>query len=229
VFMWRDSDKSWMVNLSTGTGFIAQQWSGAWGSDGPISTGDLNGDGKTDVFMWRDFDKSWMINLSTGKGFDAKQWDGAWDGGVTQIIVGDFNGDHKSDVLIYETDYNPMENNISTGSAFNRQAWRWTNPPPPHPVLCLGQACSAGQICTEDACCQREDVYDVTFPEPGQPNNCTGVLPGGNVVAAGCACRNPSDYGKCLRAGRTPCGSSCCPFGFTGCRQVSGSFYCSLF
>jgi hypothetical protein len=49
-------------------GFAMQRWTGAWGSDGPIFTGDLNGDGKTDVFMWRDSDKSWTVNLSTGSG-----------------------------------------------------------------------------------------------------------------------------------------------------------------
>ena len=40
-----------------------QEWTGAWGSDGPIFTGDLNGDGKTDVFMWRDSTKTWTVNL----------------------------------------------------------------------------------------------------------------------------------------------------------------------
>ena len=33
------------VNLSTGSGFVGQTWRGAWGSDGPIFVGDLNGDG----------------------------------------------------------------------------------------------------------------------------------------------------------------------------------------
>src|SRR3989441_3117375 len=69
--MWRDAGNCWIVNISTGTGFVQQRWTGAWGSDGPIFTGDLNGDGMTDVFMWRNADKSWTINLSTGtlKGF----------------------------------------------------------------------------------------------------------------------------------------------------------------
>ena len=46
-------------------GFALKVWHGAWGSDGPIHTGDLNDDGKTDVFMWRDSDKDWTVNLST--------------------------------------------------------------------------------------------------------------------------------------------------------------------
>jgi hypothetical protein len=32
-------------------GFHVERWTGAWGSDGPIITGDFNGDGKTDVMM----------------------------------------------------------------------------------------------------------------------------------------------------------------------------------
>ena len=36
---------------ATQNGFAMQRWTGAWGSDGPIFTGDLNGDRKTDVFI----------------------------------------------------------------------------------------------------------------------------------------------------------------------------------
>jgi len=60
-----------LANAALPNGFAADRWLGAWGSDGPIFTGDLNGDGKTDVFMWRDADKSWTVNLSTGSGFNA--------------------------------------------------------------------------------------------------------------------------------------------------------------
>jgi hypothetical protein len=227
VFMWRDSDKDWMINLSTGKGFNAQQWGGAWGSDGPIFTGDLNGDGKTDVFMWRDSDKDWMINLSTGKGFNAQQLRGAWGVAAAQIVVGDFNGDRKADVLMYETDYNPMEINIATGSGFDSQYWRWTNPPIPPPTLCLGEVCAPFQICTQDACCRREDAYDVMFPEPGEPNSCDYAIPG--VPAHGCGCRNPSAYGLCIREGKTPCGGGCCPWGLDVCRDIGGELYCSIF
>jgi hypothetical protein len=81
-------------------GFAMQRWLGAWGSDGPIFTGDLNGDGKTDVFMWRDSDKSWTVNLSSGAGFAMQRWVGAW-GSDGPIFTGDLNGDGKTDVYMW--------------------------------------------------------------------------------------------------------------------------------
>jgi hypothetical protein len=88
------------VNLSTGKGFNQEEWKGGWGSDGPIFTGDFNGDGKTDVMMWRDSTKSWTVNLSTATGFNTLEWGGAW-GSDGPIITGDFNGDGKTDVMMW--------------------------------------------------------------------------------------------------------------------------------
>ena len=122
VFMWRDPDKSWTVNLSTGSGFNALRWTGAWGSDGPIFTGDLNGDGRTDVFMWRDSDKSWTVNLSTGSGFTAQRWTGAW-GSDGPIFTGDLNGDGRTDVFMWRGADNSWTVNLSTGSGFTMQRW----------------------------------------------------------------------------------------------------------
>ena len=52
------------MNLSTGAGFEMKRLLGAWGSDGPIFVGDLNGDAKSEVFMWRAADNSWTINFA---------------------------------------------------------------------------------------------------------------------------------------------------------------------
>jgi hypothetical protein len=122
VFMWRDSDKSWTVNLSTGSGFIQQKWTGGWGSDGPIFTGDLNGDHKTDVFMWRDSDKSWTVNLSTGSGFTQQKWTGGW-GSDGPIFTGDLNGDGKTDVFMWRDSDKSWTVNLSTGSGFTQEKW----------------------------------------------------------------------------------------------------------
>ncbi len=120
--MWRNSDKSWTVNLSTGTGFAMQRWTGAWGSDGPIHVGDLNGDGKTDVFMWRQSDNSWTVNLSNGNGFMMQRWIGGCENSKS-YIVNDFNGDNKSDVAIWNDGTKQWVINLSLGNGFAMQTW----------------------------------------------------------------------------------------------------------
>jgi hypothetical protein len=120
VFMWRDSNKDWTVNISNGHGFDAAIWQGDWGSDGPIFVGDLNGDGKTDVFMWRDSNKDWTVNISNGHGFDAAIWQGAW-GSDGPINVGDLNGDGKTDVFMWRGDTWTV--NLSTGSNWAPAEW----------------------------------------------------------------------------------------------------------
>jgi hypothetical protein len=113
----------WRVNLGKATTFDVHTWAGAWGSDGPIITGDFNGDGKTDVMMWRNATKSWTVNLSTGSGFNALEWKGAW-GSDGPIITGDFNGDGKTDVMMWRNATKSWTVNLSTGSGFNALEWK---------------------------------------------------------------------------------------------------------
>ena len=115
------------------SGFVAGRWTGAWGSDGPIQTGDLNGDGKTDVFMWRSSDKDWTVNLSTGSGFTMQRWTGAW-GSDGPIHTGDLNGDGKTDVFMWRSSDKDWTVNLSTGSAFTMQRWTgaWGSDGPIH-------------------------------------------------------------------------------------------------
>jgi FG-GAP-like repeat len=103
-------------------GFIQQEWKGAWGSDGPIFTGDLNGDGKTDVFMWRNSTHSWTVNISNGNGFEQQEWQGAW-GSDGPIFTGDLNGDGKTDVFMWRNSTHSWTVNISTGKTFIQQEW----------------------------------------------------------------------------------------------------------
>src|SRR5262249_56502657 len=107
-------------------GFTGYQWNGDWGSDGPIWTGDLNGDGLTDVFMWRDSTKDYSVNLSTGSGWIAQRWQGDWATDAAspdQVYVCDLNGDGKDDVFMFRASTNDWSVNLSTGSNF--AAYRW--------------------------------------------------------------------------------------------------------
>ncbi len=114
-------------------GFTGQTWTGAWGSDGVIHVGDLNGDSKTDVFMWRDASKSWMVNISNGTGFSINEWKGAW-GSDGAINVGDLNGDGKMDVFMWKDASKSWMVNLSTGDGFNIVEWTgaWGSDGPIH-------------------------------------------------------------------------------------------------
>jgi len=106
----------------TQVNFTQQKWIGAWGSDGPIMTGDLNGDGKTDVFMWRNSSHTWTVNLSTGTGFQQLEWTGAW-GSDGPIETGDLNGDGKIDVFTWRNSSHTWTVNLSTGTGFQQLEW----------------------------------------------------------------------------------------------------------
>ena len=110
------------TSLDSPNGFSMQAWAGAWGTDGPNYTGDLNGDGKTDVFMWRDFNKDWTVNLSSGAGFTMQAWSGAW-GSDGPTFTGDLNGDGRTDVFMWRDADKSWMVNLSTGSGFNAQRW----------------------------------------------------------------------------------------------------------
>lgn len=110
------------TSLDSPNGFSMQAWAGAWGTDGPNYTGDLNGDGKTDVFMWRDSNKDWTVNLSSGAGFTMNVWTGAW-GSDGPTFVADLNGDRRTDVFMWRDSDKSWMVNLSTGSGFNMQRW----------------------------------------------------------------------------------------------------------
>ncbi len=101
--------------------FDMQKWTGAWGSDGHINTGDLNGDGKTDVFMWKDAIKTWTVNISNGTGFTMQAWPG-W-GTTSKVYTGFLNNDRKTDVFFWDEMEKVWRINLSTGTGFEKTTW----------------------------------------------------------------------------------------------------------
>ncbi|MEU8435094.1 FG-GAP-like repeat-containing protein [Streptomyces sp. NPDC029216] len=141
---------------SNGTGFNApvKVWdniasgSGSWNwSRSKVTTGDFNGDGKTDIGVLynngQDTDGTnhtafWTFT-STGSGFSnpVKKWDStaSWNWNRSKLTSGDFNGDGKTDVgILYNNGQQADGTNItalwtmtSTGSGIGAPVKKWDN------------------------------------------------------------------------------------------------------
>ncbi|MFF4755665.1 FG-GAP-like repeat-containing protein [Streptomyces sp. NPDC002514] len=141
------------VFTSTGTAFNAPTvaWDSgtmSWNWDrSKLTSGDYNGDGKTDIGVLYDYDqtadgkfqsKLWVFT-STGTAFNAPTV--AWDSGTTgwnwdrsKLTSGDYNGDGKTDIaVLYDYDQTADGKNhsklwwafTSTGTAFNPPTVAW--------------------------------------------------------------------------------------------------------
>ncbi|MER6051026.1 FG-GAP-like repeat-containing protein [Streptomyces sp. NPDC001793] len=115
----RNQSALWVFS-STGDGFKAPRkvWDSAsdswnWNAS-KLTTGDFNGDGKTDLAVLYDYGRTddgkrnhtglWIFS-STGDGFKAprKVWDSAsdsWNWNASKLTTGDFNGDGKTDLAV---------------------------------------------------------------------------------------------------------------------------------
>ncbi|MFC4326505.1 FG-GAP-like repeat-containing protein [Streptomyces andamanensis] len=114
----KNQTKLW-VFTSTGTGFQAPKivWdsgSTSWNwNSSKLTSGDYNGDGKTDIGVLYNYGQTtdgrnhtglWAFN-STSDGFQApsKVWDSgsdSWNWNASKVASGDFNGDGKMDVAV---------------------------------------------------------------------------------------------------------------------------------
>ena len=84
--------------LNNGSGFDYQ--AGTWSSRWVVRTGDLNGDGRTDVFAYNTTSGAWYQCIYNGHGFDSAG--GSWSAGW-QVSMTDLNGDMLCDVLVYNS------------------------------------------------------------------------------------------------------------------------------
>ncbi|MEJ7637256.1 MAG: M57 family metalloprotease [Singulisphaera sp.] len=104
---WNDRGKAtFSVYPSDGTKFLFwSHWAiqdGGWGDEVKWTSGDFNGDGKTDIgAIWNNNGANVLtVRLSTGKAFTAQHWlenGGGWMN-TTAWMAGDFNGDGKCDM-----------------------------------------------------------------------------------------------------------------------------------
>ncbi len=110
----------WLFLDNQGNGKLSPvlAWSSGTGGWDPsrtkISSGDFNGDGKTDIAMLYDYGSDgaglWSMisngtTLSPSNGGNRAWYSGvgAWDASRTKLVCGDFNGDSRSDVyLLYD-------------------------------------------------------------------------------------------------------------------------------
>lgn len=118
----RSTSKLWMF---TSTGDTLQAPTVAWDSGATswtwdrskLTSGDYNGDGKTDIAMLYDYDqtaegknqsKLWWAFTSSGSAFQAPKvvWDSgdsSWNWDTSKITSGDYNGDGKTDIgVLYD-------------------------------------------------------------------------------------------------------------------------------
>ena len=110
------------VHLSKGDHFDIQTWTSSLNicSTIPISVGDFNGDGQSDILLISS--TSGVVLLSTGNDFTDYQSNWRFDAnGAGLNYIGDFNGDGKLDVLVKKDGGDQLY--LNTGSGFTLQIW----------------------------------------------------------------------------------------------------------
>ncbi len=130
-----ESGEWWVAESNeTGTGFTNARW-GKWSTAVTwvdVTTGDFNGDGRTDIAGRVAESGEWWVAESneTGTGFANARW-GRWSTAVTwvDVMTGDFNGDSRDDIVGRVTangDWWVAKANTA-GTAFSNERWgRWS-------------------------------------------------------------------------------------------------------
>jgi RHS repeat-associated protein len=139
----------WRISLSTGTGFVTQDWSTSpyvaiddnTDDKEQIITGDFNGDGKTDIAHARSGWEGWRVSLSNqdGNGFITQMWSSGSYYAIEPcdsvsctatpyyyVLTGDFNGDGKTDIAYAHTsNWNKWRISFPNkdGNGFTTEEW----------------------------------------------------------------------------------------------------------
>ncbi len=134
----------WMVAVLNGSGWGMSQWSGpkaGWPVSNLCFTGDLNGDGKTD--LWCETAASsglWNVALSIGYAWTTSQWSGPQVGSPVgkSCFTGDINGDGKTDFWCETAASSGLWNvAFSTGSSWATNQWSGPSTGLPVSNLCI--------------------------------------------------------------------------------------------
>lgn len=122
---------SWVLGISTGSGFTTQTWSSGLAPAVPVGNqcmaADFNADGNSDLICYGG-GGTWYVAFSTGSGFAATQ---SWSSALApatpignQCTIGDFNGDGRADINCYNGGSTGLWTIGSwNGAAFTTQTW----------------------------------------------------------------------------------------------------------
>ena len=118
--VWRPSNGTWYVELSTGAPSIVAQLGDSSDGDIPVP-GDYDGDGKTDFAVWRSSNGTWYAKLSSGAAPLATQWGDAASGDIP--VPGDYDGDGRTDFAVWRPSDGMWYVKPSSGTASLVDQW----------------------------------------------------------------------------------------------------------
>jgi RHS repeat-associated protein len=117
------SSGNWHTVVSTGNGWQSIDGSGGPAPGVPVgnqcTTGDFNGDGKTDLTCYTGSGGNYKMALSTGNGWSSPTWSNGPSPAVptgNQCLGGDFNGDGKSDFTCFTGSSGSWQMALSDGA-----------------------------------------------------------------------------------------------------------------
>jgi FG-GAP repeat protein/VCBS repeat protein len=129
--VWRASTGTWYWLTSSSGYSYASAHGIQWGNQGlgdKVLTGDIDGDGRTDLILWRPTDGTWYwLTSSSNYAYafgDAKQWGNNSLGDVP--LIGDFDADGRADLGVWRAStgtwyWLTSSSGYSYGSAIGRQ------------------------------------------------------------------------------------------------------------